>query len=64
MTTPLIIKRLVAAFSSNDLSTSCMLPIQDLSRNLRTMMIPSSPLKMITRRDVVYEDEADDEANL
>ena len=24
-------------------------PIQDLSRNLRTMMIPSSPMKMVTR---------------
>ena len=25
-----------------------VLPIQDLSRNLRTMMIPSNPLKLIT----------------
>ena len=58
MTTPLLINGLVAAFSSKHLSTSCVLPIQDLSRNLRTMMIPSS--NMI---DVVYEDETDDEAN-
>ena len=48
MITPLIINGLVAAFSSNNLSTSCVLPIQDLSRDLRTMMIPSSPLKLIT----------------
>ena len=38
---------LLAAFSSNNLSTSCVLPIQNLSRNLRTMMIPSSPLKLL-----------------
>ena len=65
MTTPLIIKRQVAAFSSNNLSTSCMPPIQDLSRNLRTMMIPSSPITFENDKtiDVVYEDEADDEAN-
>ena len=48
MTTPLIINGQVAAFSSNYLLTSCVLPIQDLSRNLKTMMIPSSPLKLIT----------------
>ena len=48
MTTPLIINGLVAAFSSNNLSTSCVLPIHDFSRNLRTMMILSSPLKLIT----------------
>ena len=35
------------SFSSNNLSTSCVLPIQDLSRNLRMMMIPSSLLKLM-----------------
>ena len=53
MTTPLIINRLVAAFSSNNLSTSCVLPIQNLSRNFTEVD------NMI---DVVYEDETDDEA--
>ena len=47
MTIPLIINGLVAAFSSNNLSTSCVLPIPDLSWNLRTILIPSSPLKLI-----------------
>ena len=46
--TPLIINGLVAAFSSNNLSTSCVLPIQDSSRNLRTVVIPSSSMKLIT----------------
>ena len=44
----LIINGLVASFSSNNLSTSCVLPIQDSSQNLRTMIIPSTPLKLIT----------------
>ena len=34
--------------SPNNLSTSCVLPIQDLSRNVIRMMIPSSLLKLIT----------------
>ena len=62
MTTLLINNGLVAAFTSNNLSTSCVLPIQNSSRNLRTMMTEQSA-KVDNMIDVVYEEETDDEAN-
>ena len=60
MTTPLIINGLVAAFSSNNFSTSCVLPIQSESQNDDDTEQSTEVDNMI---DVVYEDETDDEAS-
>ena len=64
MTTPLITNGLVAAFSSNNLSTSCLCAsdtgLESESQNDDDTEQSTEVDKMI---DVVYEDETDDEAN-
>ena len=63
MTTPLIIKRQVAAFSSNNLSTSCMHSGTGLESESQNYDDTEQSNENDNTIDVVYEDEADDEAN-
>ena len=62
ITTPLIINELVAAFSSNNLSTSCASDT-GLESESQNDDDTEQSTEVDNMKDVVYEDEIDDEAN-
>ena len=63
MTTPLIINGLVAAFSSNNLSTSCYASDTEPESESQNNDDTEQSTEVDNIVDVVYEDETDDKAN-